>query len=174
MNTNLSAVIRGKTSYAKILGDPVPNYEKTGREWKFDLQIDDGTVKEVKALGIGDRVKSKDAYLNGAPYLSFRQKELRRDGTKNGPIKVVDINGQPWPQDRLIGNGSTVDVRFAVVDFGVGKKKGIYVRAVRVLDHVPFERPDFDPVDEKDEFFEKAKASAPETTNNDLDEDMPF
>jgi len=29
--------IRGKLNYAKILGAPVDNYERTGKEWKMDL-----------------------------------------------------------------------------------------------------------------------------------------
>ena len=40
-------VIRGKTSFAKILGDPMLNYNKDGREWKMDLEITDkNTLKD--------------------------------------------------------------------------------------------------------------------------------
>lgn len=161
--SNKFATLRGKTSYAKILGEPVLSYDKTQREWTMDLVIDKNTVKELKPLGISDRVKTKDEYNDGQPFLSFRQRELRPDpatgGTKpNDPIKVVQIDGKtPWPQDKLIGNGSTVDVRFEVRDYGPGKKKGVYIRSVRVLDLVPFEREEFKPLDETDEFYQKAQ-----------------
>lgn len=152
-NNNVrTAVIRGKTSFAKILGAPVLNYSKDGKEWKLDLVIDKNSVKEVKALGIGDRVKSKDDYLDGQSYLTFKQSELKRDGTPNFPIKVEDIAGRPWPQDKLLGNGTDVDVKFVVMDHGVGKKHGVYIRSVRVLNHIPYERSEFDRLDENDPF----------------------
>ncbi len=153
-------VIRGKTSFAKILGDPVLNYSKDGKEWKMDLQITADTEKELKRLGIGDRVKRKDEYLDGQPFLTFKQKEYKNNGEANSPINVVDAAGNPWDQSKLIGNGSTVDVKFVVVDYGKGKKHGVYPRSVRVLDLVEYTRTEFEPLDESDEFFENAKAAA--------------
>lgn len=158
-NKTETHVLRGETSYAKILGDPMPNYAKDGREWKMDLVIKDkDTLKEVKGLGIGDRVKNKENYLDGAPFLTFKQAEMRKDGvTPNQPITVVDAAGNPWPDSKLIGNGSTVDVKFVVMDYGPGKKKGVYIRGVRVLDLVPYEPKEFDDLDEDDEFYKAAK-----------------
>jgi hypothetical protein len=75
MATNsVKMVIRGKTSYAKILGDPVLNYSKDGKEWKMDLVIDKDTAKEFKDAGIGDRVKSKPDYLDGQFYVTFKRR----------------------------------------------------------------------------------------------------
>jgi hypothetical protein len=141
------------------------NYSKDGREWKMDLEITDkNTLKELKTLGISDRVKNKETYLNGAPHLTFKQAEFRKDGvTPNKPIQVEDAAGQPWPQNKLIGNGSVVDVKFVVMDYGVGKKKGVYIRSVRVLEHVPYEVSEFEPISEDDEFYaaaQKAKEQA--------------
>lgn len=151
-NNTTTVTLRGKASFAKILGAPVLNYSKDGKEWKMDLVITKDTVKEVKGYGIGDRVKSKDDYLDGRPFLSFKQAELRKDGTPNDPIKVVDINGKPWDHTKLIGNESDVDVKFRVVDYGVGKKNGVYIAAVRILNLVPYERQEFAPVTEDDDF----------------------
>lgn len=153
------AVLRGKASFAKILGKPVPNYSKDGFEWKMDLVLTDAGAKELKPLGIADRVKRKDTYLEGTPHISFKQPELRKDGTKNDPIKVQDIIGKPWDQNKLIGNGSDVEVKFAVVDNGVGKKHGVYIRSVRILKLVPYERQEFDDVAEDDEFFAEFAAA---------------
>jgi hypothetical protein len=148
-----TVVLRGKTMYAKILGAPVLNYSKDGLEWKTDLVINKNTVKELKAYGIQDRVKQKDEFADGEPYLSFKSSELRKDGSKNSPIEVVDITGKPWNHDVLIGNGSDVDVKFAVVDYGVGKKRGVYIRSVRVLKLVPYNKDNFAPIAEDDPFF---------------------
>lgn len=177
----VTAVLRGKTSFAKILGDPVLNYSKDGKEWKMDLILPKEAIKEVKALGIGDRVKTKDNYADGQPFMTFKQAELRRDGTPNQPIKVYDIANRPWDESKLIGNGSDVDVKFVVMDHGPGKKKGVYIRSVRVLNLVPYAQEEFAPIDENDPYFEQYKATAEETAQfkqdfgleDDLD-DVPF
>ncbi len=157
--------IRGKTSYAKILGNPVLNYSKDGKEWKMDLKIGKDTAKELKNYGIADRVKMKPDYLDGQPYITFKQRELRPDGTPNKPIAVVDIAGKPWDQNKLIGNESDVDVQFTVRDYGPGKKAGMYIRKVRVLNLVPYEGGDvLPPIDENDPFY-KNLADAVDTNN---------
>jgi hypothetical protein len=152
-----TAVMRGKASFARILGDPVLNYNKDGKEWKMDFEITKDSIKELKDLGIGDRVKSKDNYLDGAPFLSFKQAEFKRDGKPNEPIKVVDIIQNPWPQDTMIGNGSDIEVKFVVVDYGPGKKSGVYIRSVRVLNLVRYDRQDFETVAEDDPFYANVK-----------------
>lgn len=159
-NDTQTVVIRGKTSFAKILGDPVLNYSKDGKEWKMDLVIDKDTVKEIKGFGIGDRVKTKDGYVDGQPHLTFKQSEFKRSGDANQPIPVKDILGKDWDQSKLLGNGTDVEVKFVVKDHGVGKKKGVYIRGVRVLKLVPYERQEFDAIDENDEFYEEALKAA--------------
>ena len=101
---------RGKTSFAKIIGEPTVNRFDGNKEWTMDLVVDKEHVKKAKALGISDKIKMKPDYLDGQPYMSFKQKELRPNGDKNDPIRVVDIRGNAW-DDRLIGNGSDVDVK---------------------------------------------------------------
>jgi len=32
-----TAVFRGKAQYAKVLGEPMLNYNKDGKEWKIDV-----------------------------------------------------------------------------------------------------------------------------------------
>lgn len=186
-----TVVFRGKASFAKILGDPILNYNKDGKEWKMDLELTDrASVKEAKGLGIGDRVRQKEGYLDGSPFMTFKQAELRRDGTPNQPITVVDPLGKPWNQNTLIGNGSDVDVKFVVMDHGPGKKHGVYIRGVRVLNLVPYERQEFEPISEDDEFYKEAKAAEEKAAQADkefkkdfgletsdeksLDDDVPF
>lgn len=165
------------------------NYEKTGKQWSTDVVIDEATAKEMKQYGIADRVKRKDGYLDGQPFLSFKQKELQASGKENDPPEIVDITGKPWDQSKRIGNETVVDMKFNVVDFGVGKKKGVYPKKMRVLDHVPFEDSGFQPLDESDEFYQKAQEAQQEAAvraaaedrqfkkdfiGDDLDEELPF
>lgn len=181
MSKNTEIVtFRGKTSFAKILGDPGLNYAKDGKEWTMDLVIDKETVKKAKGLGISDRVKMKPDYLDGQPYMSFKQRELKASGQPNDPIRVVDIRGNAWDQEKLIGNGSDVDVKFAIVR-NPGRKDGVYIRGVRVLNLVPYaNRQDFDAIDEDDPFFknlqdisETVKESEGVDSFDELDDD-PF
>lgn len=160
-NKPQTAVFRGKAQYAKVLGEPMLNYNKDGKEWKLDLVLaDKGLLAEAKKLGIGDRVKQKDDYVDGQSYMTFKQAEFKRDGTANEPIKVTDILGNPWPKDKLIGNGSDVDVKFVVIDYGPGKKSGVYIRSIRVLKLVEYNKKEFDDLPEDDEFAAEAKAAA--------------
>jgi len=160
-NKPQTAVFRGKAQYAKVLGEPMLNYNKDGKEWKLDLVLaDKGTLAEAKKLGIGDRIKQKDDYVDGQNYMTFKQAEFKRDGTANDPIKVTDILGNPWPKDKLIGNGSDVDVKFVVIDYGPGKKSGVYIRSIRVLKLVEYNKKEFDDLPEDDEFAAEAKAAA--------------
>jgi hypothetical protein len=173
MGNTTIATFRGKTSYAKILGEPVLNYTKDGREWKMDLIIDENTVKEAKKFGMGDRVKRKEDYADGQPYLSFKQRELRKDGEPNRPIQVVDASGAPWAQNALIGNGSVVDVKFAIVE-NPGMKDGVYIRAVRVLDLVPYNSETFGTLDKSDPYYKAVDDAKPLPISTDLDDDLPF
>lgn len=198
MPTTTIHTFRGKTSFAKILPDQLSlNYSKDGKEWKVDLEIDEATVKEAKKLKIADKIRrgepyekdgvEKPAYLDGRPYLTFRQAELRRDGSPNNPIEIKDILGKPWDYTKEIGNGSVVDLKFAVVDNGPGKKKGIYPRAIRVLELVEFKRQTFTDIDESDPYYqaalkaqedlkaapsERSEVAAPEKTETTFEQDF--
>lgn len=125
----------------------------------MDLLVDPAIEKEFKAAGIGDRIRRKDNYLEGAPYVTFKQAEQTREGKPNKPISVVDILGDPWPQDKLIGNGTDVEVTFVVRDYGKALKKGMYIRTVRVLKHVPYSASNVEPIDKTDPFYAEAAAA---------------
>lgn len=196
MSKNVTVTLRGRLQYAKVLGDPVLNYDKSGKEWKFDFVPNEqkAVAKELAGYGIGDRLRSKtnnktgeDIY-GGAKFMSFRQKEFKNSGEANAPIEVVDVLGKPWDQSKLLGNDTVADVKFAVVDYGPGKKAGVYPRKIRVLDHVPYETDGFEPISEDDEYFAKAAEAAkkaeeeykqfqkdfqPSTVEDELNDDLP-
>ena len=57
-----------------------------------------------------------------------------------GAPDVMDENNEPWPNDKLIGNGSKVRVAAEVYDTRYGK--AIRLMAVKVLDFVEADLPD--------------------------------
>lgn len=150
-DTASTHIIRGRGRWMKILGKPVPNYQRDGYEWTMDIFPDEEGLKLLKKLGVADRLKDKGE----GEYFMFRQREENAKGEKNAPIKVVDAQGRPWDQDTKIGNDSVVDVRFRFKDYGKGKKPGIYPQAVRVLELNEYNSQDFAPLSEDDEFFRK-------------------
>lgn len=180
--------LRGRTQYAKIFGDPLDNFDGDGKEWKLDFIVDDDRdMDRLKKLGILGRVKQKEDYLDGAPHMTLRQrtsKEKVRDEFGDmveqwaNPIYVVDVQGKAWDRTKLIGNGSVVDIKLRVADYGKGMQKGVYINGIRILDHVPYARPLFDELDEDDPYNLKANDKAKKQESNadpeDLDEDIPF
>ena len=180
--------LRGQLHWFKALGDPVPNYNKDGYEWVFDLALDSDGLKQVKSMK-ALTVKDKDD--DRGKFLTFKQKAERADGTPNQPIRVMDAAGNEWPSTEKIGNGTVADVKFEIRDYGVGKYPGIYPRAVRILDHVAYKSEEFAPLSSDDKFFAKATEAesaykqTPEedaqfqrdfgghTASDDLDDDLP-
>jgi hypothetical protein len=165
-----SYTIRGVAHWAKVLGEPVPNYQGDNREWTIDLTPDAAGQATLNQLGVGDRLKSKDDERE--EFIQFRQREKRLDGSLNRRISVVDINGSPWPQDKLIGNGSVVDIRFDFRDYGKGKRPGLYPQAIRVLEYQPYVRQDFAPLGEDDPYAQK-EGRLPDGMEPEEEEDFP-
>lgn len=193
----------GTVYWASIVGDQAlrTNYDGDAKEWSFEFEPNDPSfLKEHRLL---DRLKDPLAYAlrleergesekaeaareaaeGRGDYLLLKKPELDRDGNKNPPFAIYDADNQPWGTDRLIGNGSKVDVKLSIVDWGPGKKKSIYCKAIRVTDHVPYESNPFGGMDNetpkaptkaaaKGASKPKTKASADDFA--DLDDDLPF
>jgi hypothetical protein len=170
-------VIRGVVHWAKVLGDPVMNYQGDGREWTVDLTPDAEGIAKLEELGLGDRIKDKGD--DRGRFMQFRQREKRKDGSLNRSIAVMDVDGNPWPATDLIGNGSTVDLKFEYKDYGAGKFAGVYPQAIRILERKEYVPQHFAPLDDDDEFkhdapAEKPKEGAlPKGMEPELDDDFP-
>jgi len=176
MADRVTVFVPGVVFWAKVIGEPRLNYEKDGREWTYDFVPDDTSfLKEHRLL---DRLKEAREPIPG-PYLRMRKSELTKDGEKNEPIRIYDADNNAW-DNRLLGNGTRVVAKLAIVDYGKGKKKGIYTTALRVEDLVPFETNEFGGYDGgKAEPEAKAKPKGkPQTILEELDEglddDLPF
>lgn len=153
---NITTYLRGVAHYAKVLGEPRDNYTGDNREWTVELELSPAGVEQLMDLKLGDRVKRKDDFLDGKPYITLRQREVRRDGKKNSAPRVVDIKGNAWNEDVLIGNGTVVDVRLNIVPPAKGKPKaGIYLNSIRIVSLVPYTKnsEEFPEISKDDEFF---------------------
>lgn len=187
-NTNTTThVIRGKLHWAKILGEPRLNTYTNEREWSVDVTPDKKGLAEIKRLGISKKLRDpKENDGRKERFITFRQKEFRTnpktgEKTANRPIKIMDAQGNDWPHDKLIGNETIADIKFNVRDSGM-PNKGVYIQAIRILSHVPFEVQEFAPLSEDDEFFageSNESAFDPnesgEQSDDDFDDDeIPF
>ena len=133
------ATITGKAYFAKILGRPVPNYNKDGKEWALGVIISEETADRLKQEGFKYKLKETP---DGQIVVNFKHPEFQKDGTQNEPLRVLGPDGvTPWPHNSLVGNGSTLNVKFNAVE-GKGKagkpEMKWYVRAVQVFEHVPY------------------------------------
>lgn len=178
-NKSETVYLRGKLFWAKVLPKQLhDNYNKDGKQWAFDLSLDADGLKQVKQH---KELTVKDKDDDRGKFLTFKQKELRANGDPNQPIRIKDAAGNAWDDDKQIGNGTVADVRFEIRDFGAGKYAGIYPRAIRVLDLVPYESQEFAPLDENDEYASAAKELSRESPDfekdfgldgRDLDDDL--
>ena len=134
-----SHLIQGKALYCKIIGAPVPGYDEDSLEWTFDLVLDKDQEKELLASGVSPRY-IKDHKTTGERYVRFTRKAIKKDGTKGTPINVIDAQGHPW-DDRLIGNGSVLNVAYTNNTVGKGKeaRNKPSVLSVQVWDWVKYQ-----------------------------------
>ena len=150
------AVVVGKSYYAKVLGDPPPAYDPTETEWSIDVTVDAEARKNLEELGLDHKIQSPTHNMrgeergkpheSGSEFIKFSRRGEKQDGTPAKPIRIIDKQKNPWPEDKLIGNGSKVAVSFAVNEGEYRgkpwKKPGIL--GIMVLDHVPYEKDEFD------------------------------
>jgi hypothetical protein len=145
--------LTGVGHWMKVLGDPVPNYARDGYEWTLDFTPDAESLDKVRELGLEKKLKNKGD--DRGDFLALKQKEKTVKGKLNDPITVVDARNRLWDPDVKIGNKSKIEVKLDVVDYGKAMPTGLYVRAIRVLDLVPFVRQEFAPLPEESEYVQK-------------------
>lgn len=102
-----------------------------------DLILDQKDLKTVKDAYPKINVRITDDGMS----VKFRRNWVNGRNPKwGGPPIVVDENGDDWPEDKLIGNGSTLRVAAEVYDTKHGK--GMRLLKVQVLDYVEPDLPD--------------------------------
>lgn len=134
------AMIQGKARWVKILGKPIDGYDpgEKNKQWEFEVETDDQNRPKFVELEIEDKLKTDK---DNVEFFKFVKKAYNKDGEANKPIRVVGPDGKDWDRKVLIGNGSTLNVKFNVQDWEFGKKQGkrISILAVQVWEHVPYE-----------------------------------
>lgn len=137
---------RGKTHFCKLLnrGD-----EKYGA-WSTGLYLDDASYALFLELKKGN--ETTDGIMNDAkieedgPLIQLKRPHVRKtklaESMMTAPI-VLDKHNLPWPQEKIIGNGSDVIVKCEYYTFKppFKSKRGSAIRLIsaRVEDHVPYE-----------------------------------
>lgn len=175
--------ITGRVFWPKIVGEKAlhDNYERTGREWSYEFEPDD--VEFLKTERLLDRLKEKEDPKNPdkGPFLNLRKPEFTRAGDKNEPIRIYNADDTPWDETVSLGNGTRVDAKLRVVDYGKGKKKGIYTTALRITELVPYVSNEFGGMGKTDTPAKpaaKSKVAKPAKSAaeylDDLDDDIPF
>jgi hypothetical protein len=146
-------LIRGTAKWAKVIGEPVWGYENKHREWSIDVYLDDETIQRLAAEGLDDKIKDKG---NGK-YMTFKRRETKQDGTPNQPIRVVDHHGELWNPKGRIGNGSTVNINFAINEYGKNQKSA-NILSMQVWDLVKYEGSEFPTKEDSEGNWEKEVA----------------
>ena len=131
-------ILRGKTKWCKIVGAPGWGYKKQHKEWSFDQSIDEATKTALLEQGMDKKYIKNDNDDRG-DYISFKRRELKKDGTPGKPIAIFDRKGEEWDQKKLIGNGSVLNVKIALneIEGQKGTKPGCI--KVQVWDLVEYE-----------------------------------
>jgi hypothetical protein len=141
-------IIQGTAYWAKIVGAPQPDYNKTGKEWTMDVgNLSKDTIKRLKEEGLGPKIKNKGD--DREFFIQFKKKSVKSDGTAAQPIEIVDAQTNPWDGQTKLGNGTIVKVMFMVNETewpqGSGKKfRKPGIIKVQVLKHVPYEGGEFE------------------------------
>lgn len=102
--------------------------------YTIQVYLDEDEMKKHSASG--SRIKPK--IDDDGVYINYKRKHTNEAiPALGGAPKVVDDNDEPWDTDKLIGNGSKVEVFFTVYDSKMGK--GTRLEGIRVLDPVEYE-----------------------------------
>lgn len=143
-----------------------------GGQTTIDVDLDDRHVELLKRAGTMSR-GNPSPDNPGLTRFKFKRKWQEQYG--GGEPKVVRADDTPWDieTDKLIGNGSEVEVTISVYDT---KRKGIVgtrLDKVKVLTHVPYEGGvEVLSVDDLQDGVPAPKAPAPKPQM--VDDEIPF
>ena len=170
--------LRGIAYYAKVFegNRDLKGYQDSlvdvGGQTTIDVDLDDRHVELLKRAGTMARGNPSP---DNPDLTRFKFKRKWQENYGGGEPKVVRADDTPWDveTDKLIGNGSEVEVTISVYDT---KRKGIVgtrLDKVKVLTHVPYEGGvEVLSVDDIEEPASKAKAPAPKPQM--VDDEIPF
>ena len=123
-------VITGKAYWAHVQ-NPNTSFEP---EYSIDICVDDNNRAAIEADGLTIKNKGDER----GDFVHIRQRVARRDGTQNDAPIVVDA--QKNPTDKLVGNGSIVNVLYSPYSWEMNGKAGVtpILKKVHVVDLVSY------------------------------------
>ncbi len=95
----------GVTKWFKGLGEPRDNFNKDGKEWSFQISVGSPEKLLFRQAKVKKSIKF-DEELGDFVTVSLPSSDKK--GNANKPFKVEDTDGNDWPEDKWIGNGSTI------------------------------------------------------------------
>lgn len=103
-------LIKGKAAYTRVVGQPHKNkFNPDVDQWSFDLTVDKEAQQTLLEAGMRKTyLRDKEDFRE--TFISFTRDATKKDGSPGKPYEIVDAQGQPWPEDVLIGNGSVLNV----------------------------------------------------------------
>lgn len=120
--------LTGQSFWCKLLGEPQPGFDPEKNFWTIDVSLDQKGLDLINRVGLGKKIRNKDD--DRGDFFTFRRPEYNRDNERNNPIPVVDNEGNPWPEDKEIGNGSKVRVKFGIFEAPARGKFPALIKAV--------------------------------------------
>lgn len=134
------ATIEGKVKWFKVLGEPRENkFKNNEREWSFQIAVTSKDKLLFRQYKVKKPIKFDEEigdYVN-LSYPEYDKKSKRA----NPKIIVVDAEGNEWPQDKWIGNGSTVSATVDLEKYEFTKDgetisgAKVIPRKIVILDH---------------------------------------
>lgn len=168
---------KGEALWCKVLGEPAKGYDTEDRAWSCSLILDPqqedtiafvakledlfrefhGSTNKVARYGwpFADETRKDDngrEKPTGKIKVNFKRKEFTSRGIEKPAPRVVDSKKQPWPAEKLIGNGSTIRVAFTAWPWKGAKGNGmsLELESIQVIDLVSYDAPSSDPFQEED------------------------
>lgn len=143
-----SATITGKTKWFGYLNEPRENkYKEYARDWSLLV----GVSTAEKLLFRQHKVKKKikfDDDLGDCVTIDYLELD-KKTKEPNDVVPVVDTEGNEWPKDKWIGNGSTIAVDINLKHYDFTTKEGdrmeghsVIPTKITIVEHVPYVKKD--------------------------------
>ena len=141
-NNNVQVHSAEGLAYWAKLDRPHPNkfsqYETDAQQYSIVLYLDARNKKLMESLNLASTIKQDE---NGDRF-NFVLNYMTKAGKPMVAPKVLDCDLNDVTQSVLIGNGSKVEVEFALLEIQGGAHAGktkAFLRNVQIIDLIPYE-----------------------------------
>ena len=134
MTANLgTSIIRDVTlNYVKV--DPDNPTEPFGTlQWECQIVVPSDRAEELAQYGTVKPVKDDPSRVA----VNLKRKAVRKDGSANDPVAVVDSQKKAIPSTIKIGNGSIGNVKVYRREYDVAGRQGVSTILTAIQNHKP-------------------------------------